>query len=208
MKRWMVCAALIDQKLVSIQTPEETDQRAARLRTLLPIVRGVVAAVLIVMVVLMSLSALGLEVGPLLAGAGVFGIAIGFGAQTLVRDLFSKFFYLLDDAFRVGEYIQSGNYKGTVEHLGVRSIRLRHHRGQALARVHQADAAAQLPVGAAPERDEGAAGLGQLGPPLRFLTGPARERGRDAGAGQVQQRLLRLRRQRAHGGGPISAADR
>jgi small-conductance mechanosensitive channel len=77
----------------------------------------------------MSLSALGVEVGPLLAGAGVFGIAIGFGAQTLVRDLFSKFFYLLDDAFRVGEYIQSGSYKGTVEHLGVRSIRLRHHRG-------------------------------------------------------------------------------
>jgi small-conductance mechanosensitive channel len=59
----------------------------------------------------------------------VIGIAVGFGAQTLVRDMFSKFFYLLDDAFRVGEYIQSGNYKGTVEHLGVRSIVLRHHRG-------------------------------------------------------------------------------
>ena len=55
--------------------------------------------------------------------------AVGFGAQTLVRDLFSKFFYLLDDAFRIGEYIQSGNYKGTVEHLGARSVRLRHHRG-------------------------------------------------------------------------------
>jgi small-conductance mechanosensitive channel len=85
--------------------------------------------VLIVMTVLMVLSALGIQVGPLLAGAGVIGIAVGFGAQTLVRDLFSKFFYLLDDAFRVGEYIQSGNYKGTVEHLGARSIRLRHHRG-------------------------------------------------------------------------------
>jgi small-conductance mechanosensitive channel len=54
---------------------------------------------------------------------------VGFGAQTLVRDLFSKFFYLLDDAFRIGEYIVSGNYKGTVERLGARSIRLRHHRG-------------------------------------------------------------------------------
>jgi membrane-bound lytic murein transglycosylase MltF len=64
-----------------------------------------------------------------MASAGVLGIAIGFGAQTLVRDMFSKFFYLLDDAFRVGEYIQSGNYKGTVEHLGVRSVVLRHHRG-------------------------------------------------------------------------------
>jgi small-conductance mechanosensitive channel len=77
----------------------------------------------------MALSALGIQVGALLAGAGVIGIAVGFGAQTLVRDMFSKFFYLLDDAFRVGEYIESGNYKGTVEQLGARSVRLRHHRG-------------------------------------------------------------------------------
>jgi small-conductance mechanosensitive channel len=126
---WMICAALIDQKLASVQNSTEEGNRAARLRTLLPIVRSTVAAALIVMVVLTALSALGIEVGPLLAGAGVVGVAIGFGAQTLVRDLFSKFFYLLDDAFRVGEYIESGNYKGTVEHLGARSVRLRHHRG-------------------------------------------------------------------------------
>jgi small-conductance mechanosensitive channel len=126
---WMICAALIDQKLASVQASAEEGNRAARLRTLLPIVRSTVAVVLIVMVVLTALSALGIEVGPLLAGAGVVGVAVGFGAQTLVRDLFSKFFYLLDDAFRVGEYIESGNYKGTVEHLGARSVRLRHHRG-------------------------------------------------------------------------------
>ena len=120
---WLAVASLIDRRMVS------TDGTNARLRTLLPIVRGTVAAVLIVMAVLMSLSALGVQVGPLIASAGVVGIAIGFGAQTLVRDMFSKFFYLLDDAFRVGEYIQSGNYKGTVEMLGVRSIVLRHHRG-------------------------------------------------------------------------------
>jgi small-conductance mechanosensitive channel len=129
---WMITAALIDQKLATVQAAPgttEEDQRAARLRTLLPTVRGVVAAVLLVMVVLMSLAALGIEIGPLVAGAGVIGVAVGFGSQTLVRDLLSKFFYLLDDAFRVGEYITSGNYKGTVEHLGVRSVRLRHHRG-------------------------------------------------------------------------------
>ncbi|HEU5176116.1 MAG TPA: mechanosensitive ion channel family protein, partial [Burkholderiales bacterium] len=120
---WLVTASLIDQRMTS------TQEANARLRTLLPIVRGSVAVVLIVMTVLMALSVLGVQVGPLLASAGVIGIAVGFGAQTLVRDLFSKFFYLLDDAFRVGEYIQSGNYKGTVEHLGARSIRLRHHRG-------------------------------------------------------------------------------
>jgi len=126
---WMICAALIDQKLASVQGPAEEGSRGARLRTLLPIVRSTVAAALLVMVVLTVLSALGIEVGPLLAGAGVVGVAIGFGAQTMVRDLFAKFSYLLDDAFRVGEYIESGNYKGTVEHLGGRSIRLRHHRG-------------------------------------------------------------------------------
>ena len=119
---WLVTASLIDQQL-------GRDASNARLRTLLPIVRTSVAAILIVMTVLMGLSALGVEVGALLASAGVVGIAIGFGAQTLVRDLLSKFFYLFDDAFRVGEYIQSGNYKGTVEHLGARSVRLRHHRG-------------------------------------------------------------------------------
>jgi small-conductance mechanosensitive channel len=131
---WMVSTALIDRSLETARSAApaagaEEANRRARLRTLLPIVRGVVAVVLLVMVVLMSLSALGIEVAPLLAGAGVVGVAVGFGAQTLVRDLFSKFFYLLDDAFRLGEYIQSGNYKGTVEHLGARSVRLRHHRG-------------------------------------------------------------------------------
>ena len=119
---WLVAAAMIDQKLAS-----RADD--SRLVTLLPIMRGTVAAVLLVITLLMVLSALGVEVAPLLASAGVVGIAIGFGAQQLVRDLFAKYSYLLDDAFRVGEYIESGNYKGTVEQLGGRTVRLRHHRG-------------------------------------------------------------------------------
>ena len=72
---------------------------------------------------------MGIEIGPLIAGAGVVGVAIGFGAQTLVKDIISGMFYLLDDAFRIGEYIQSGNYKGTVESFSLRSVKLRHHRG-------------------------------------------------------------------------------
>jgi small-conductance mechanosensitive channel len=72
---------------------------------------------------------MGVEIGPLIAGAGVIGVAIGFGAQSLVRDVIAGVFYLLDDAFRVGEYIQSGNYKGTVESFSFRSVRLRHQRG-------------------------------------------------------------------------------
>jgi small-conductance mechanosensitive channel len=130
---WHVVRALIDRKLEGARNPGAPDteeaRRGARMRTLLPIVRNVLFVVLVVMALLMSLSSLGIEIGPLIAGAGVVGVAIGFGAQTLVKDIISGMFFLLDDAFRVGEYIQSGSYKGTVESFSIRSIKLRHHRG-------------------------------------------------------------------------------
>jgi moderate conductance mechanosensitive channel len=72
---------------------------------------------------------MGVEIGPLIAGLSVVGVAVGFGAQTFVRDVIAGMFYLMDDAFRVGEYIQAGNYKGTVEGFSIRSVKLRHHRG-------------------------------------------------------------------------------
>jgi small-conductance mechanosensitive channel len=111
------------------QLDTEEARRRSRLRTLLPILRNLLAIVFLVMAVMMVLSAMGIEIGPLIAGAGVVGVAIGFGAQTLVKDIISGMFYLLDDAFRVGEYIQSGSYKGTVESFSLRSVKLRHHRG-------------------------------------------------------------------------------
>jgi small-conductance mechanosensitive channel len=130
---WQVTKTLIDRRLAraaaTMSLTSEVASREARLRTLLPIFRNVAFAVLAVVAVLMVLSALGVEIGPLIAGAGVAGVAIGFGAQTLVKDVISGVFYLLDDAFRVGEYIQSGSYKGTVESFSLRSVKLRHHRG-------------------------------------------------------------------------------
>jgi moderate conductance mechanosensitive channel len=130
---WQVTKTLIDRRLTQAGTAapigSEAASRQARLRTLLPIFRNVLFAALAVVALLMVLSALGVEVAPLIAGAGVAGVAIGFGAQTLVKDVISGVFYLLDDAFRVGEYIQSGSYKGTVESFSLRSIKLRHHRG-------------------------------------------------------------------------------
>ena len=82
------------------------------------------------MLVLSSLWALGIEITPLLAGAGVLGLALGFGAQALVRDVIAGIFYLADDAFRVGEYIEGGgNTKGTVERITLRTVALRHHNG-------------------------------------------------------------------------------
>ncbi len=130
---WHVTRAAIDLKLAETADPgvPNTDEarRRARLRTLLPIFRNVLFVIVVVVAVMMALAAMGVEIGPLIAGAGVIGVAIGFGAQSLVRDVIAGVFYLLDDAFRVGEYIQSGNYKGTVESFSFRSVRLRHQRG-------------------------------------------------------------------------------
>lgn len=101
----------------------------SRSETLLPLIGNFVLVAIVVVTVLVVLSALGVAIGPLIAGAGVIGIAIGFGAQTLVRDVLSGMFFLIDDAFRTGEYIDTGSVRGTVEHISIRSLRLRHHRG-------------------------------------------------------------------------------
>jgi small-conductance mechanosensitive channel len=102
---------------------------ASRLATLLPLFRNFILVVLVVTIALIILLELGINVGPLFAGAGVVGIAVGFGAQALVRDIFSGGFFLLDDAFRIGEYLDVGGVKGTVEKISVRSFQLRHHLG-------------------------------------------------------------------------------
>lgn len=102
---------------------------ASRLSTVLPLLHGFLKAAVIVMVVLVAIGSLGVDITPLLAGAGVFGLAIGFGAQKLVSDVVSGAFFLMDDAFRVGEYIEVGGTVGTVEKISVRSMQLRHHKG-------------------------------------------------------------------------------
>ncbi|AVA21481.1 mechanosensitive ion channel MscS protein [Rhizobium sp. NXC24] len=130
---WQLSRAFIDEKLSaadsSASSPSAEAARAGRLRTLLPIFRNALAAIVIAAAVLTVLSEMGVQIGPLIAGAGIFGVAIGFGSQTLVKDIVSGIFYLMDDAFRVGEYVQSGSYKGTVESFSLRSVRLRHHHG-------------------------------------------------------------------------------
>jgi moderate conductance mechanosensitive channel len=135
---WQLARTAIDRQLLAWapasgeharELSEEEIKRSSRIRTLLPVVRVMVFIVLAVMAVLMALSALGVQIAPLIAGAGVVGLAVGFGAQTLVKDIISGMFFLLDDAFRVGEYIESGDIRGTVEHISIRSLRLRHHRG-------------------------------------------------------------------------------
>ncbi|WP_366523206.1 mechanosensitive ion channel domain-containing protein [uncultured Tateyamaria sp.] len=102
---------------------------ASRLATLLPLFRNFVLLLIILTIVLIVLMEMGINVGPLFAGAGIIGVAVGFGSQSLVRDIFSGAFFLFDDAFRKGEYIDVGGVKGTVEKISVRSFQLRHHLG-------------------------------------------------------------------------------
>jgi small-conductance mechanosensitive channel len=108
---------------------EEGGAGGSRVATLLLLLRKFMLVVIIVMAGLIVLSALGVNIGPLIAGAGVFGLAIGFGAQTLVRDIISGVFFLMDDAFRVGDYLQVSGTSGMVEHISLRSLRLRSARG-------------------------------------------------------------------------------
>jgi small-conductance mechanosensitive channel len=136
---WKSIGTWIERKIEE-STPEETEDSTeddewggaatrGRSYTLLPMIRKFLGSILVVMVSMMILSSMGVDIGPLLAGAGVIGLAIGFGAQKLVADIFSGFFYLLDDAFRVGEYLEAGTVSGIVENITLRNVMLRHHRG-------------------------------------------------------------------------------
>lgn len=111
------------------QPQGEDAKPGTRAHTLLPVLRNFTLIALCAVVGLIVLSSLGVDIAPLLAGAGIVGLAIGFGSQTLVRDVVSGFFFLLDDAFRIGEYVDVGRAKGVVERINIRSLQLRHHRG-------------------------------------------------------------------------------
>jgi small-conductance mechanosensitive channel len=106
----------------------------SRLGTLVPLLSGVGKSSILALALLSILISVGVNVWPLITGLSVFGLAIGFGSQTLVKDVVSGLFFLIDDAFRFGEYIETSGAKGTVEKISVRSVSLRHQRG-ALATV-------------------------------------------------------------------------
>ena len=131
---WGIINAAIMRRMQQ-EMPEEEEEMeeggagGSRIATLLLLLRKFMLVVILVMAVLIVLSSLGVNIGPLIAGAGVFGLAIGFGAQTLVKDIISGVFFLMDDAFRVGDYLEVSGTKGTVEHISLRSLRLRNPRG-------------------------------------------------------------------------------
>jgi moderate conductance mechanosensitive channel len=137
---WELIRLAIDRHLQGVPTgpklpglaggdEEEEGGPGSRLQTILPMLRFMIGALIATVATLVVLSRLGINTAPLIAGAGVFGLAVSFGSQSLVRDIISGLFYLWDDAFRIGEYIDAGRLKGTVEALGIRSVKVRHHNG-------------------------------------------------------------------------------
>ncbi|MEM6902603.1 MAG: mechanosensitive ion channel domain-containing protein [Pseudomonadota bacterium] len=112
-----------------VELGEMGGQGGTRLATTLPLFRKTGHVLIAITSTLLALSELGVNIAPFIAGFGIIGLAVGFGAQTLVRDVVSGLFFLIDDAFRIGEYVDIGGTVGTVEKISVRSLRLRHHRG-------------------------------------------------------------------------------
>ncbi|MGF6174314.1 mechanosensitive ion channel family protein [Ensifer sp. 4252] len=137
---WVICSFLWRSfeafaPTARVSLPGETEEeaqihQASRLSTILPLIRNLVFGGIFAVTSLVVLSALGINIAPLIAGFGVLGLALSFGSQTLVKDVVSGIFFIADDAFRVGEYVDTGKLKGTVERISLRSLRLRHQNGQ------------------------------------------------------------------------------
>jgi small-conductance mechanosensitive channel len=121
---WEAVNAAIERHLARL-TREAQVARSARLRTLLPLLRSALLVTILIVVGMMVLSEIGVNIGPLLAGAGIVGVAIGFGSQKLVQDLITGIFLLLENAMQVGDAVTVSGLSGTVENLSVRTIRLR-----------------------------------------------------------------------------------
>jgi small-conductance mechanosensitive channel len=114
---------------LTLRLSHEEGGAESRARTVQPLLRSVGKGVIGAVALMGAFSALGLNIAPLLASAGIVGIAVGFGAQTLVKDLFSGACFLIEDVFRIGDYIEGGSAKGTVEKITFRTVALRHQNG-------------------------------------------------------------------------------
>ncbi|MGG4145990.1 mechanosensitive ion channel family protein [Paenibacillus algorifonticola] len=119
---WIVNKS-IDRILSNKQT-SRLPMQARRMVTVGRLLKNIVMYACYLIGGMLLMSELGIQLGPLLAGAGIVGLAIGFGAQSLVKDIITGFFIILEDQFAVGDVIQAGQFKGTVEVIGLRTTRL------------------------------------------------------------------------------------
>jgi small conductance mechanosensitive channel len=122
---WELFSAAIERHLAKLAPSSRTRQR-----TLLPLLRSTMLCVIIVLSSLIVLSEIGVNIAPLLAGAGVVGLAVGFGSQALVKDIITGLFILIEDQIAVGDIVDVGkDHRGTVEAISIRTIRLRDQAG-------------------------------------------------------------------------------
>jgi small conductance mechanosensitive channel len=122
---WEFFSSMIERRLASIDHGARS-----RARTVLPLLRTTVLVILITVAALMVMSQIGLNIAPLLAGAGIAGIAVGFGAQALVKDVITGFFMLIEDTFAVGDRVDvGGGHVGVIEAVSIRNFRLRDIQG-------------------------------------------------------------------------------
>lgn len=122
---WETVSSAVERYLGTTGADGEVPERSARARTLLPLMRNALLVVLVITVSLVVMSELGINIAPLLAGAGVVGLAIGFGSQKLVQDLITGAFILFEDTIAVGDVVKLGDHAGAVEAMSIRTIRLR-----------------------------------------------------------------------------------
>lgn len=120
---WTLLASIIEHRLV--QEFSSGERPSARERTLLTLFRNVLAIVICTITIMIILSQVGLNIAPLLAGAGALGLAISFGAQTLVKDVITGVFIQFENGMNTGEYVSVVGVTGTVERMTIRSIGLR-----------------------------------------------------------------------------------
>src|SRR5256886_8379675 len=120
----------VTSKVAALQTKRlPSGFRAQQVRTLASVINSVVVVVIVFVAALMALAQLGLHLEPLLASAGIAGLAIGFGAQTLVHDVINGFFILLENQFDIGDAVRLAGVKGTVEAMSLRRTLLRDEDG-------------------------------------------------------------------------------
>ena len=118
-------ANLSIQRHLRLLTEGGQGARAGRLRTLMPILRAVLLVTVGSIAALTALAEIGVNIGPLLAGAGILGVAVGFGSQKLVQDFITGIFLLFENTMQVGDWVTVAGLSGTVENLSIRTIRLR-----------------------------------------------------------------------------------
>ena len=125
---WKTLSAIIKKKLDSLENSKDEAQ-TQRINTLFRILRNFISIAILIIVIMLILSELGIEIGPLIAAAGVVGLAIGFGAQTLVKDIITGLFIILEGQITIGDIVEVAGHSGRVEAITIRTVRLRDVNG-------------------------------------------------------------------------------